>query len=90
MERKTETITRVRFAGKWVELWFASGAADGKFHECAKSERLWDAIHQAGLYDDVINHGLAGRQLIFERVGVNWEIRCFDRTLEPCTVEPTP
>jgi hypothetical protein len=63
------TIDRVKFDGKWVELWykekelFEEQERYHTFHSCDKAGNLWAAIDATNAYDKILTEGLAGMKI---------------------------
>lgn len=73
----TATIDKVRFTGKWVEIWFKEGDIlqnnFNSYHVSSKIYRFWAAIGDDA-YDDVISNGVSVRTITLEKIGPNYEI----------------
>ena len=52
---KWKAIRRVKFAGKWVEIWFEGEERS----ECCKNYMLWELVSSA-LEEEINNHGWRG------------------------------
>lgn len=54
-------IARVRFTGKWVEVWFGDEYVEGsEYSASCKDYMLEAAVEEADLWDRVNNHGYVG------------------------------
>lgn len=85
IKEKILTIRKVNFIGKWVEYWFEEEQKieyDEYFKEnidkwihCSKGYMLWDLVENARIYDEIMNHGFAGRKTKWIYESPNWNIK---------------
>ncbi len=73
METKKEIIRKVRFTGKWVEIWFKSSNKND-YNDSFKGAYLWEAVEQSNLNNDIMNRGFRNRVLNLKFISPNWEI----------------
>jgi hypothetical protein len=76
------SISKVRYAGKWAELWFFEGTIDNNkfsYHLAVKRYQLDEAIEDGRLVEDIANRGLIGRRLVLVKSANHseWNILCF-------------
>jgi len=70
----TMVIGKVRFTGKWVEIWVRGFSKDDHYNFCSKSKYFWDAIDEVGLENHIYNHGAVGLTMVWKNDGYNYEI----------------
>lgn len=86
LPNRVHTLGRVKYCGKWVEMWFEGNADDEHYDMSCKSGRLNDMVYEAGLYDYVQNHGLRGVKVEFKFWDPNWELKCVINDLAPMAI----
>lgn len=78
-EERILTIKKVSFVGKWVEFWFKEEIGTdtqekGEYQLCSKSYKLWDAVDEAGIQNEIYNKGFRGKKLKWKNIVYSWEI----------------